>query len=241
MFLDRTTVGPANLAFTDRHGGVRRGRFASLDFGTADGQDADEFAANHALLAAAIGLDPHRLVFSHQVHGADVALVEDPPKQPPTADGLVTATDGLALVVRVADCVPVLLADAVARVIGAAHAGRRGAVVGVVAATVARMVELGADPLRMVARIGPCICGRCYEVPPALQAEVVARIPAAASTTSWGTAGVDVPGAVGAQLLELGISTDRVPVCTRESPDLFSYRRDHPTGRSVGVIWLDSA
>ena len=240
MFLDRTSVGPAHLVFTDRHGGVSTGRFASLDFGSADGQRPEDLDANRAALADAIGLAPERLVFAEQVHGNDVAVVEDRPTHPPVADALVSMTPGLALVIRVADCVPLLLADPVARVVAAVHAGRRGAVTEVAPATVRQMLELGADADRIVARLGPSICGACYEVPAPLQEEVAAVQPAAASTTSWGTPGIDVPGAVQAQLQALGIRTGRVEVCTRESDDLYSYRRDHPTGRSVGVVWLDA-
>jgi YfiH family protein len=239
VFLDRVRVGPAQLAFTDRHGGISGGRFESLDFGSADGQRRDDLATNRARLAEAIGRSVDQLVFVDQVHGRDVAVVDRRPSQPPVADALVTATPGLALVIRVADCVPVLLVDPTAGVIGAAHAGRRGAVEGVVPATVAAMVGLGAQSDRIVARLGPSICGGCYEVPLDLQQEVAARLPAAASTTTRGTPAIDVPGAVESQLLALHITPARVGVCTHESADLFSFRRDHPTGRSVGVVWLD--
>jgi copper oxidase (laccase) domain-containing protein len=102
------------------------------------------------------------------------------------------------------------------------------------------MMELGADPSRIVARTGPAVCGRCYEVPEAMRAEVSAVEPAAHSETSWGTPAVDVTAGVHAQLERLGVR-DRAqsPVCTLESGDHFSYRRDRTTGRLAGYVWLD--
>jgi hypothetical protein len=113
-------------------------------------------------------------------------------------------------------------------------------VAGVVPAAVAAMVSLGADPARILARTGPAVCGRCYEVPERMRAEVAEAEPAAWSETSWGTPAVDVTAGVHAQLTELGV-TDLVasPVCTLESGDHFSYRRDRTTGRLAGYVWLD--
>ncbi|MCZ9347525.1 polyphenol oxidase family protein, partial [Streptomyces sp. TRM76130] len=99
---------------------------------------------------------------------------------------------------------------------------------------------LGADPARIVARTGPSVCGRCYEVPEEMRAEVAAAEPAAYAETSWGTPAVDVAAGVHAQLERLGVC-DRAhaPVCTLESKDHFSYRRDRTTGRLAGYVWLD--
>ncbi len=241
MFLDQVTVGPVRFAFTDRHDGVSQGPFSSLDFGSADGQEPDALHANRTALARAIGLPLERLVFAEQVHGNEVAVVDHDHGDVPVADALVTTDPDLALVIRVADCVPLLLADPRAGVIAAVHAGRAGAVAGVAPAAVHRMLDLGAHAERIVARLGPSICGQCYEVPAELRDEVAAVIPAAAATTSWGTPAIDVPAAVMSQLLDLGITAQRVVVCTREAPDLYSYRRDHRTGRSVGVIWRESS
>ncbi|WP_183101433.1 polyphenol oxidase family protein, partial [Nocardioides pelophilus] len=139
--------------------------------------------------------------------------------------------------VRAADCVPVLLADAEVGVIGAAHAGRLGVVRGVVPATVARMRELGAD--RITAWVGPRICGGCYEVPPAMQEEVVAIEPATRATTSWGTPALDLGAGVIAQLGRAGVRVEDVGRCTRESADLYSFRRDaQQAGRLAAVIRL---
>src|SRR5690606_10514413 len=150
------------------------------------------------------------------------------PADPPAADAVVTTTPGLVLAVRVADCTPVLLADAGAGVLGAAHAGRPGLAVGVVPAVVARMAELGADPARVVAVVGPAVCGRCYEVPAEMREQVVAAagVPEAWAETRWGTPAVDVPGGVVAQLKAAGVAdVRRVATCTMESEDHYSYRR----------------
>lgn len=155
----------------------------------------------------------------------------------PECDGLVTGESGMVLMVRAADCVPVLLADPEARVIGAAHAGRLGVVGGIVPATVARMRELGAA--RITAWIGPHICGSCYEVPADMRDEVAAVEPATSATTSWGTPALDLGAGIRAQLERDGVTVVDVARCTRESADLFSYRRDAAdAGRQAGVIRL---
>jgi YfiH family protein len=139
--------------------------------------------------------------------------------------------------VRAADCVPVLLADPVNEVIGAAHAGRLGLARGVVPATVARMRSVGAD--RITAWVGPHICGGCYEVPAAMQAEVAAVEPASRATTTWGTPALDLGAGVRAQLERAGVDVQWVARCTRESDDLYSFRRDgEHAGRLAGVIRL---
>ncbi|MFD5460130.1 polyphenol oxidase family protein, partial [Streptomyces olivaceus] len=142
--------------------------------------------------------------------------------------------------VLTADCVPVLLADPAAGVVAAAHAGRPGLVAGVVPAAVRAMTGLGADPARIVARTGPAVCGRCYEVPEEMRADVSAVVPEAYAETSWGTPALDVSAGVHAQLERLGVrERTQSPVCTRESTDHFSYRRDRTTGRLAGYVWLD--
>jgi hypothetical protein len=155
----------------------------------------------------------------------------------PDADGIVTARAGVVLMVRAADCVPILLADADAAVIGAAHCGRPGLAGEVVPATVARMRDLGASSI--TAWIGPHVCGGCYEVPEAMQVEVGAAVPASVATTSWGTPSLDLGAGVRAQLAAAGVSVHDVSRCTRESADLYSYRRDGDgAGRLAGLIRL---
>ena len=174
----------------------------------------------------------------HQVHGAEVDVVEERRSTArPDADGIVTGRAGVVLMVRAADCVPVLLADADAAVIGAAHCGRPGLAAGVVPATVGRMRDLGARSI--TAWIGPHVCGACYEVPEQMQAAVGAAVPASVATTSWGTPSLDLGAGVRAQLAGEGVSVHDVSRCTRESADLYSYRRDGDrAGRLAGLIRL---
>ncbi|MFG3014673.1 peptidoglycan editing factor PgeF [Streptomyces cinerochromogenes] len=236
------SVSGAHFAFTDRWGGVSAAPYEELNLGGAVGDAAEAVRGNRELAAKSLGLDPARVVWMNQVHGADVAVVDEPWGEHPVpeVDAIVTARRGLALAVLTADCVPVLLADPVAGVAAAVHAGRPGMVKGVVPAAVRAMAELGAEPGRIVARTGPAVCGRCYEVPEAMRAEVAAVEPAAHAETSWGTPAVDVSAGVHAQLDRLGVcDRAQAPVCTLESDDHFSYRRDRTTGRLAGYVWLD--
>ncbi|MFE9993223.1 peptidoglycan editing factor PgeF [Streptomyces avermitilis] len=242
MIGQRDTVSGAHFAFTDRWGGVSAVPYEELNLGGAVGDDSDAVRTNRELAAKSMGLEPARVVWMNQVHGPDVAVVDEPWGTRPVAevDAVVTRRRGLALAVLTADCTPVLLADPVAGVAAAAHAGRPGMIAGVVPAAVEAMVELGADPSRIVARTGPAVCGRCYEVPDAMRAEVAAVEPAAYAETSWGTPAVDVSAGVHAQLERLGVcDREQSPVCTLESGDHFSYRRDRTTGRLAGYVWLD--
>lgn len=231
----------AHFAFTDRWGGVSAVPYEELNLGGAVGDDPAAVLANRATAAKELGLDPDEVVWMNQVHGKDVAEVNGPWGEGPNppVDGLVTARRGLALAVLTADCTPVLLADPVASVVGAAHAGRPGMVAGIVPAAIDAMRSLGARPERIIARTGPAVCGRCYEVPEQMRAEVAAVEPAAWSETSWGTPAVDVTAAVHAQLEALGVQDrQRSKVCTLESRDHYSYRRDRTTGRLAGYVWL---
>ncbi|UUU34565.1 peptidoglycan editing factor PgeF [Streptomyces sp. CA-210063] len=242
MIGQRENVSGAHFAFTDRWGGVSAAPYEELNLGGAVGDDADAVTTNRELAAKSLGLEPDRVVWMNQVHGADVAVVEGPwgSDDIPSVDAIVTTRRGLALAVLTADCVPVLLTDPVAGVAAAAHAGRPGMVAGVVPAAVRTMTELGADPARIVARTGPAVCGRCYEVPDAMRSDVASVEPAAYAETSWGTPSVDVCAGVHAQLERLGVhDREQSPVCTLESRDHFSYRRDRATGRLAGYVWLD--
>lgn len=233
----------AHFAFTDRWGGVSAAPYEELNLGGAVGDDPAAVHANRGSAAQSLGLDPGHVVWMNQVHGPDVAVVDGPWGQAadiPSVDAIVTARRGLALAVLTADCTPVLLADPVAGIAAAAHAGRPGMVAGVVPAAVEAMVGLGAEPARIVARTGPAVCGKCYEVPDGMRAEVAAVEPAAYAETSWGTPAVDVTAGVHAQLERLGVrDRQQSPVCTLESHDHFSYRRDRTTGRLAGYVWLD--
>lgn len=242
MIGQRDTVNGAHFGFTDRWGGVSAVPYEQLNLGGAVGDDPGAVTANRELAAGSLGVDPARVVWMNQVHGVDVAVVDEPwgDRPVPPVDAVVTAERGLALAVLTADCVPVLLADPVAGVAAAAHAGRPGLVAGIVPAAVRAMTGLGADPARIVARTGPAVCGRCYEVPEDMRAEVAAVEPTAHTETGWGTPALDVSAGVHAQLERLGVrERAQSPVCTRESADHFSYRRDRTTGRLAGYVWLD--
>ncbi len=175
----------------------------------------------------------------HQVHGGEVTVVRSGPSdRVPVCDALVTDTPGVALVVQVADCVPVLLADAQAGIVAAAHAGREGVRRRVVTRTVEAMVELGAEPRGLDVLLGPAICGRCYEVSAEIADFVGSVAPGGASRTWSGAPALDLRAALAVELGRLGIG--RIvsdPRCTVEDPTLFSYRRDGITGRQVGVVW----
>ncbi|MFJ4563098.1 peptidoglycan editing factor PgeF [Streptomyces caelestis] len=242
MIGQRESVSGAHFAFTDRWGGVSAAPYEELNLGGAVGDDPDAVRTNRELAAKSLGIVPDRVVWMNQVHGAEVAVVDGPwgsSSGIPSVDAIVTTRRGLALAVLTADCVPVLLADPVAGVAAAAHAGRPGMIAGVVPAALRAMTDLGAEPSRIVVRTGPTVCGRCYEVPAAMRAEVAAIEPATYAETSWGTPAVDVSAGVHAQLERLGVC-DRAqsPVCTLESDDHFSYRRDRTTGRLAGYVWL---
>ncbi|MEW1656319.1 peptidoglycan editing factor PgeF [Streptomyces sp. NPDC093707] len=237
-------VSGAHFAFTDRWGGVSAAPYEQLNLGGAVGDDPAAVLANRARAAQVLGLDPADVVWMNQVHGRDVAVVDGPWTEGgiPSVDAVVTARRGLALAVLTADCTPVLLADPVAGVVGAAHAGRPGLVAGVVPAVVAAMVERGAEPPRIHAYTGPSVCGRCYEVPETMRAEVAAVVPQAWATTSWDTPSVDVSAGVCAQLAAAGVQLrTQSQLCTRESADHFSYRRDRTTGRLASYVWLGDA
>lgn len=239
------------VGFTDRLDGASTGALGSFNLGRSDLDDLASLRANMSGLRAHLGVGEVAAV--HQVHGTRVHLVDTDGRdwggdawlgdrlpgaeKLPVADAIVTTKPGVALMIRVADCLPVLLADQRAGVIAAAHAGRVGLLAGVLPATVAAMRKLGADRLR--AWIGPHICGACYEVPEQMAAEAAARLPAAAARTSWGTSAIDLGAGAAAQLAGLGVDVRRLDPCTLTSPDLFSHRGDGAgAGRQVGVIWL---
>jgi YfiH family protein len=237
-----SSTSGAHFAFTDRWGGVSAAPYDQLNLGGAVGDDPAAVLRNRDIAAGALGLDPGLVVWMNQVHGRDVAVVEGPwtTGEIPAVDVLVTARRGLALAVLTADCTPVLLADPVAGVVAGAHAGRPGMLAGVVPAAVEAMIALGAQPSRITARTGPAVCGRCYEVPAAMRADVAAVVPEAWAETSWGTPAVDVTAGVLAQLDALGVTDRRAStVCTLESHDHYSYRRDRTTGRLAAYVWLD--
>jgi purine-nucleoside/S-methyl-5'-thioadenosine phosphorylase / adenosine deaminase len=223
--------------FTGRAGGVSAAPFDTLNMSGSVGDQASAVATNRRRVAQACGLRPEQLSWMHQVHGAAVSYA--PASELPEADAMFTDTPARGLVVLVADCAPVLLADPQARIVGAAHAGREGMAAGVVTELLAAMAAAGADPARMHAVIGPHICGACYEVPAELQARIAGRVPESACLTRVGTTGIDIGAGIEAQLARAGVRTVAAdPRCTAETQGLYSYRRDGRTGRSAGLVWL---
>lgn len=247
----RSVLLPPSHGFFTRQGGVSTGPFASLNC-SLSGQDAREAVMeNRARAAHALGADPERLVGLTQVHGADVIRVEAPwaAGEGPRADGMVTNKRGLPLGIVTADCAPVLLVDAAAGVVGAAHAGWRGAVAGVLEATVAAMVALGALRARIAAAIGPCIGGESYEVGTDLRDAVLAR--QARDERFFGPARraghwqFDLPGYCAARLHAADISEiDVIGIDTlTEDGRFFSHRRrtlagGGPIGHQISIIAL---
>ena len=225
---------------TTRAGGVSLPPFDTFNLGDHVGDDPDAVAANRRRLAAAIGLPVDRVVWMNQVHGEHVECVDAPRTDAFEAtDALVTTTRGLALAVVTADCVPVLMADSRAGVLGAAHAGRVGAAAGVVLQTLEAMLEAGARPGDVSVLLGPAVSGANYEVPEAMAADVEARLPGSRTTTAAGTPGLDLRAGIARQLIDAGITAiDIDPRCTVADPALFSHRRDAPTGRLASLIWM---
>lgn len=229
---------PARVAFTDRFGGVSKPPYGEFNLG-GYGEDAERIAENFRRVATAFEVSPEAVVRVSQVHGRDVHVVgpDDalPLERNPKADGLVTTRSDVVLAVRAADCLPVLLVGD--GVIGAAHSGRKGMYVGIVPATVDAMRDLGAS--RITAVLGPYACGKCYEVPEDMRAEVAEQVPASYSETSWGTPAIDVAAGVKAQLAELDVEVVDATACTIESDNLYSYRREGPmSGRMAGLVKL---
>jgi YfiH family protein len=240
---------PFRHGFFTRRGGVSVGAFASLNCSLSSGDAREAALENRARVAHAIGADPVNLVSLYQVHGATAVRVEAPrlPGQGPRGDAMVTNRPGIALGVVTADCTPVLFADERAGVVGAAHAGWRGALAGILEATLAAMETLGADVSRTIAAIGPCIGQASYEVAADLRDAVLARNAADARFFADGVragrwqfdlgaycaARLDVAGVGRVEVL--GIDT-----LAREQ-DYFSHRRrtlagGGPIGHQMSVI-----
>jgi YfiH family protein len=235
---DRLSDVAVFVLFTDRVGGVSPMPYDTLNLATHVGDDPEAVEVNRRVVAARAGVQPDRLVVLAAVSGGPVARVDaSSPAEVGGVEAIVTTEAGLAIGVIAADCVPVLLADDAGGVVGAAHAGRRGVEARIVSDTVQAMVELGADPARIEAWLGPSICGRCYEVGDDVAAQTLAVAPAARATTSWGTTALDLPAAVRAELTAAGVHTVLAdPRCTYEDPLLYSYRRDGLTGRQASVV-----
>ena len=231
--LDVFDSTPIRHAFFTRQGGVSEGVCASLNCGFTANDAAARVSENRARAMRALDLTSDRLAIAKQVHGAEALVVETPWPQTalPRADALVTRVPGIALGILTADCVPILFADAEARVIGAAHAGWRGALAGVVEAAVAAMEDLGASAQRTVAAIGPAIAQASYEVGPEFPRRFLAQDPANAvffmPSPKIGHFLFDLKGYVARRLEALGIrAIVNADADTAADPErFFSYRR----------------
>lgn len=238
-------------AFFTRQGGVSGGLYASLNGGLGSRDDTASVTENRARMAAALEVAPDCLLTAYQIHSPQVAVAEGSwPKEPrPRADAIVTRTPDIAVGVTTADCGPILLADPQARVVGAAHAGWRGALAGVAEATIEAMEKLGADRGRIRAALGPMIRQGNYEVGPDLIARFAAEDtgndrffrPAARS----GHAAFDLAGYIGSRLARAGIrQIEDLGFCTYADPArFFSFRRathraEADYGRHVNAIAL---
>jgi YfiH family protein len=226
---------------TTRAGGASLPPFDTFNLGDHVGDDPAAVAANRDRLAAAIGLPTERLVWMNQVHGDHVEFVDGPRTGAFDAtDALVTTTPRLALAVVTADCVPVLMSDADAGVIGAAHAGRVGAANGVVLRTLEAMLAAGARAANISVLLGPAVSGPHYEVPEQMAVDVEARLPGSRTSTAAGTPALDLRAGIARQLIDAGVTAiDIDPRCTVADRALFSHRRDAPTGRLASLVWMD--
>ena len=213
------------------------GEFASLNLSGQVGDDPNAVESNRERVASSFGVSRDQLLFMNQCHGSDLLVVDGPWSGEPTAaDGVITTSTNVALAVLVADCTPILLVDQVAGVAGAVHAGRPGMMSGIALRAVDAMTDLGARSIRAV--VGPSVCGRCYEVPEALRAQAALVSPAAAAMSWQGTPAIDVAAGVVEQLRSRSVAVQWISGCSRESEDLFSYRRAPRTGRYAGVVRL---
>jgi YfiH family protein len=235
--------------FFDRSGGVSQGLYATLNGGVGSNDAPEHVAENRARMARALGVTHERLVTPYQIHSPDVATVDAPwaPDNRPRADALVTRTPGLAIGVSTADCGPLLFADPQARVIGAAHAGWRGAFTGVVEATVAAMEKLGAARGQILAALGPVISQPNYEVGP----EFVERFMAADTGNARfftpaarpGHGLFDLNGYIAARIERAGVRQfEDLKLCTYADPARFysfrrtTHRAEPDYGRHINAI-----
>lgn len=222
---------PISHGFFTRKGGASSGLFSGLNCGRGSGDQSEIVGINRARVAAAMGVAPDRLMTVHQNHSADVVTLRGHETAAgvatQVADAIVTDQPGYALAVLTADCQPILLADPDAGVIGAAHAGWKGAIGGIIEATVQAMRDLGATRIRAV--IGPTISQRAYEVGDEFMDEFLAEDPEWNRFFAGGPNGrpmFDLPGFGLMRLREAGVEAEYSGYCTYSDPTrFFSYRR----------------
>ena len=241
-------LAPLGHGFFTRMGGASSGVFAGLNCGYGSSDQHEAVTINRTRAAEALGIAPEALLGVHQVHSARAITVTEPGTEPVRADALVTDRPGLALSVLAADCQPVLFADHHAGVVGAAHAGWRGTLDGVLEATLDAMEALGADRAATLAVIGPCISQRNYEVGPEFLDDFLADDPENARFFADGTGDrylFDLPGLGLHRLRAAGIGEATwTRHCTYADPErFFSYRRsthakEADYGRLISAIRL---
>ena len=233
-------LGPrARWIVTDRHGGRSRAPYAALNLADHVGDDPAAVAANRATAAGLLGVAPERVVHMAPVHGREVAVVGPGTTSPvPGVDALVPTAPGTAVAAMAADCVPVLLAGTSGTVVAAVHAGWLGVRDDVVGAAVESMLAAGAG--RVVAVLGPAVCGSCYPVPQDRVDQVAAVVPQAAARSASGDPSLDLRAGLVARLRALDVETSVVGGCTVEDADLFSHRRDGVTGRHGAFVVLEA-
>ena len=253
MMIQAETLKLSGLrhAFFTREGGVSGGVYSSLNGGVGSRDDAGRVAENRARMAVALAVKPNRFLTAYQVHSPDVIVADEPwpSNARPRADAIVTRTAGLAIGVSTADCGPVLFADPDARVIGVAHAGWRGALTGVIEATIAAMERLGAARGRIRAVLGPMIRQHNYEVGPDFIARFAAEDGSSADffrpAAREGHALFDLAGYIAARLDRAGVQQiEDIGLCTYAEPErFFSFRRtthraEPDYGRHINAIAL---
>lgn len=247
MFFSRGSLGTIDFAFTNRDGGHSDGPYSSLNLGSttatggeATGDDSSRVHLNQLMLATAFDVTDLRTMT--QVHGADITYLSGRGVAPGVADAMFTDQPDVALVVRAADCTPIVLADPHARLIGVVHAGRAGLANGVAPATVRAMRERGAT--RIQAWVGPRACGACYELPQEMVDEIAALVPEARAITPAGKPSLDIGRGVIAQLRAETVDVTDLGegACTIEDEQFFSYRRQGKnSGRQGAIVVLRPA
>jgi YfiH family protein len=218
---------------TGRLGGASKPPFDELNLARHVGDDPEVVLANRELVARELTGAVAPIAAMNASHGADVAAVSSGGEFD-GVDGLVTNTPGLALLALAADCVTIALGDPRAGIVGVAHCGWHGVGAGIVNAVVDDMAALGA--VKISAVLGPHVCGRCYPVSQERVEDLRARVPTEVAAAACIKAGdqwfIDVGAGVRAQLEARGVAVQQVGTCTVQTPTLFSYRRDHRTGRN---------
>ncbi len=241
--------------FFGRCGGVSTDKYASLNTGRGSDDNPANVEENRELVAQAIGTSGARLLSNHQIHSSNIVIAKTPwdKHAQPNADGIVTKTPGLAISALSADCAPVLFADTKAGVIGAAHAGWRGALSGITDETIKAMVSLGAERKNIIAAVGPCIGSQHFEVGPEFVDEFISENLGSAKFFSNGPkkgkgdrSYFDIKAYLVHRLLAVGIGqAAALPDCTYAAPDTyFSYRHNchnniDDYGRNISVIMIN--